>query len=309
MKAISLPCRQIEREYHVRKLWGGRFEGATDELIERLNNSISFDSRMWRQDIHGSIAHADMLGDTGIVSREEADTLIAGLKSLESDIDAGTLLLPMDAEDVHTAVEGLLRERLGAVAGKLHTARSRNDQVATDVRLYLRDAIDGIAPELKALQAALLKLAEGEFDTILPGCTHLQHAQPVVLAHHLLAYFWMLDRDRERLADLRHRVNRSPLGAGALAGTGFPINRKQTAAALGFEQVLENSLDAVADRDFAVEFMAFASILAMHISRLAEEIILWNTPEFRFVTLDDAVKPSTCDGRLVEPTDIMTEGQ
>jgi argininosuccinate lyase len=273
----------------VRKLWGGRFEGATDELIERLNNSISFDCRMWRQDIRGSIAHADMLGTCGIVTREEADTLMAGLAALEKDIDSGTQQLPMDAEDVHTAVEGLLRERLGAVAGKLHTGRSRNDQVATDVRLYLRDAIDGIQEELVGLQSALLDLSEQHFDTILPGCTHLQHAQPVVLAHHLLAYFWMLDRDRERLIDLRHRVNRSPLGAGALAGTGFPIDREQTAAALGFEAVLQNSMDAVADRDFAVEFMAFASILSMHVSRLAEEIIIWNTPEYRYVTLDDAV--------------------
>jgi argininosuccinate lyase len=273
----------------VRKLWGGRFEGETDALIARLNDSMAFDARMWRQDISGSIAHAAMLGDTGIIAKSESAELVDGLKSLLTDIESGAVDLPADAEDVHTAIEGLLRERLGAVAGKLHTARSRNDQVATDVRLYLRDAIDSIKSETANLQAALLELAEREFDTVLPGYTHMQHAQPVVLAHHLLAYFWMLDRDRERLTDVRKRVNRSPLGAGALAGTGFPIDREQTADALGFEQVLENSLDAVSDRDFAVEFLAAASILMMHLSRLSEEIVLWNSPEFHFVTLDDSV--------------------
>lgn len=273
----------------MKKLWGGRFDEPTDALIESLNNSLIFDSRLWQQDIAGSIAHATMLGSTGILNAEESVQLVAGLRQLRDDLEAGTLSLPSDAEDVHTAVEGLLKERLGAVAGKLHTARSRNDQIATDIRLYLREECDALEGELTAFQSMLLTLAEREMETILPGCTHLQHAQPIVLAHHLLAYFWMLDRDKERLADTRRRVNRLPLGAGALAGTGFPINRHQVAELLGFEAVLENSLDSVADRDFLIEFLAFASILAMHLSRLAEEIILWNTPEFGYILLDDAV--------------------
>ena len=190
---------------------------------------------------------------------------------------------------MHTAVEGLLRDRLGPVAGKLHTARSRNDQIATDIRLYMREVCDRVDSEITALQQALLDHAEREIETVLPGFTHLQHAQPVVLAHHLLAYFWMLDRDRERLADTRGRVNRLPLGAGALAGTGFPIDRNQVAAALAFDSVIPNSLDAVSDRDFAIEFLAFAAIAMMHLSRLAEEIILWNTPEFGWITLHDSV--------------------
>ncbi len=273
----------------MRKLWGGRFESATDELIEQLNNSLVFDGRMWRQDIAGSIAHAAMLGDVGIVSKQESVELVNGLQALEADILSGDTLLPADAEDVHTAVEGLLRDRIGTVAGKLYTARSRNDQVATDVRLYLRDAIDKDIVFVKQLEQTLIDLAEKEFDTVLPGYTHMQHAQPIVLAHHLLAYFWMLDRDRERLQDVRRRVNRSPLGAGALAGTGFPIDRLQTSNALGFEEILENSMDAVSDRDFAVEYLAAASILMMHLSRLAEEIVMWNSPEFRFILLDDSV--------------------
>ncbi len=273
----------------MRKLWGGRFEGKTDELIERLNNSLIFDARLWRHDIQGSIAHAQMLGETGIIEQPEAEQIVIGLKSLREALESGSVELPPDAEDVHTAVEGLLRERIGSVAGKLHTARSRNDQVATDVRLYLRGECGEIENELRDLQQTLLELSERHFDTVLPGYTHLQHAQPIVLAHHLLAYFWMLDRDRERLSDLAGRVNRSPLGAGALAGTGFPIDREQTTDLLDFASVIPNSLDAVSDRDFAIEFLAFASILMMHLSRLAEEIILWNSPEFGFVTLDDAV--------------------
>jgi argininosuccinate lyase len=273
----------------MRKLWGGRFEGQTDALIERLNNSLAFDARLWPHDIEGSIAHATMLGTTGILSQAETEQIVAGLRALAEELASGTAQLPADAEDVHTAVEGLLRERIGPVAGKLHTARSRNDQVATDVRLYLREACDQVAVQIAAFQETLLALADREMETILPGYTHLQHAQPILLAHHLLAYFWMLDRDRERLADARTRINRLPLGAGALAGTGFPIDRQQVAVALDFDAVLENSLDAVSDRDFCVEFLAAASILMMHLSRLAEEIILWNSPEFGFVTLDDAV--------------------
>ena len=273
----------------MRKLWGGRFAGKTDALIERLNNSLAFDARLWQADITGSIAHATMLGTTSIIGQDESAQLVAGLEMLQADLTNGLIELPADAEDVHTAVEGLLRERIGAVAGKLHTARSRNDQVATDVRLYLREESGYIEGEICALQQTLLDLSAQHFETILPGYTHLQHAQPIVLAHHLLAYFWMLDRDRERLQDLTRRVNRLPLGAGALAGTGFPIDREQVANSLGFEGLLENSLDAVSDRDFAVEFLAFAAIVMMHLSRLAEELILWNSPEFGFVTLDDRV--------------------
>ncbi len=271
------------------KLWGARFEGATDALIERMNSSLAFDSRLWRQDILGSIAHATMLGATGIISEAESVQIIDGLRALLADIDSGASTLPPDAEDVHTAVEGLLRERLGPVAGKLHTARSRNDQIATDIRLYLRDECVEIDGAIRSLQRTLLDQAHGHFECVLPGYTHMQHAQPVVLAHHLLAYFWMLDRDRERFVDSARRINRLPLGAGAMAGTGFPINREQVRHALGFDKLLENSLDAVSDRDFAIEFTSAAAILMMHLSRLAEEIILWNSPEFGFVVLDDSV--------------------
>ena len=273
----------------MQKLWGSRFAGKTDELIERLNNSLSFDARLWKQDIEGSIAHATMLGTTKILSQEDSALIVQGLKALADDLAAGTIALPPDAEDVHTAVEGLLRERLGPVAGKLHTARSRNDQIATDIRLYLREECDIVNSEVIAIQQTLLDLSEKEFETVMPGFTHMQHGQPVVLAHHLLAYFWMLDRDRERLADCRRRINRLPLGAGAMAGTGFPIDRQQVKQLLGFEAILENSMDAVAERDFAIEFLAFASILMMHLSRLAEEIIVWNSPEFSWIHLDDAV--------------------
>ncbi len=273
----------------MQKLWGGRFEGQTDALIEKLNNSLAFDARLWRQDIAGSLAHAAMLGSCGILSPSEAEELIAGLTSLRDELEAGTLTLPSDAEDIHTAVEGLLRERIGPVAGKLHTARSRNDQVAADTRLYLREQCDLIEAALRELQTTLTVLAEREMETVLPGTTHLQHAQPILLSHHLLAYFWMLDRDRERLRDLRRRVNRLPLGAGAMAGTGFPIDRQAVAEALGFESVLPNSLDAVSDRDYLVEFLSFASIVMMHLSRLSEELILWNSQEYRFVVLDDRV--------------------
>ncbi|CEK17668.1 argininosuccinate lyase [Chthonomonas calidirosea] len=273
----------------MRKLWGGRFEGETDALIAQLNSSLPFDRRLWRQDIQGSIAHATMLGATGILPQEEAMKIVEGLKALEQELAEGRVALPEDAEDVHTAIESLLYERIGDVAGKLHTARSRNDQVTTDLRLYLRDVCDRLTEEIREFQQTLVALAEREIQTVLPGFTHLQHAQPISLAHHLLAYFWMLDRDRERLHDCRKRLNRLPLGAGALAGTSFPIDRRRVAELLGFDAVLPNSLDAVSDRDFAVEFLSAAAILGMHLSRLAEEIILWNSPEFGFVELDDSV--------------------
>lgn len=281
------------------KLWGGRFEGETDEIVERLNRSLAFDSRLWRHDIAGSIAHATMLGETGIIPPEDAAQIVTGLREIEQGITAGALAFDPGAEDIHSAVEALLRERIGPVAGRLHTARSRNDQVATDTRLYLRDALADIDACLASLQQTLLHLAERELAppdapdtqhaTTLPGYTHLQHAQPVLLSHHLLAYFWMYQRDRERLADARRRVNVLPLGAGALAGTSFPIDRARVATLLNFDGVAENSLDAVSDRDYIIEFLAAAALLMMHCSRFAEELILWNSPEFGFVELDDSV--------------------
>lgn len=271
------------------KLWGGRFSSDTDELVKLLNNSLPFDRRMWRQDIVGSIAHVTMLGETGIIPSEDTEAIRKGLVEIESGLSDGSLSLDDSQEDIHSAVEAMLRERIGPLAGKLHTARSRNDQVATDLRLYLRDALEDVLAVVTNLQTTLIERAEGETETILPGCTHLQHGQPVLLAHHLLAYFWMFQRDRERMEIVLARVNRLPLGAGAMAGTTFPINRQRVAELLGFDGVIENSMDAVADRDFALEFLSAASILMVHLSRLAEEIILWNSPEYSFVVLDDSV--------------------
>ena len=269
--------------------WGGRFAGDTAEVTRRLNDSLPFDRRLWREDIAGSIAHATMLGRTGILGEDESARIVEALREIESGLEAGTIELPEDAEDIHTAVEELLRRSIGPLAGKLHTARSRNDQVATDARLYLRRVVDELAAGLHALQSALVDGAEREADTVLAGCTHLQHAQPILLSHHLLAYFWMFQRDRERLRDARRRLNQLPLGAGALAGTTFPIDRRLVAELLGFDGVVPNSLDAVSDRDFAIEFLAAAAIVAVHLSRLAEELILWNSPEFGYVELDDSV--------------------
>ncbi|MGC8668702.1 MAG: argininosuccinate lyase [Chthonomonadales bacterium] len=278
------------------RLWGGRFSAPPHEAVDRLNSSLRFDARLWPYDIQASIAHARMLGRQGILTSEEAEALAEGLRLLAEDLAAGKAQFPPDAEDVHTAIEVLLRQRLGPVAGKLHTARSRNDQVATDTRLYLRDAVDNLVQNIRALQSTLVELARrelhpegGAMPTILPGTTHLQHAQPVLLSHHLLAYFWMLQRDRDRLSDCRRRTNLSPLGAGALAGTTFPIDRHQTSLELGFDGPIPNSMDAVADRDFILEFLAGAAITMVHLSRLAEEIILWNSPEFGFIELDDTV--------------------
>jgi argininosuccinate lyase len=271
------------------KLWGGRFEQPTDEAVEAFTASIGVDARLWEVDIRGSIAHARMLGKVGVLTPEEANTIIAGLQALREDISAGKVTFAPNAEDIHSEIERLLTERIGAVAGKLHTARSRNDQVATDTRLYLREGIDALCAQVRLLQQWLVDTAPTQLHTILPGYTHLQHAQPVSLAHHLMAYFWMLQRDRERLQGCRQRVNRLPLGSAALAGTSFPIDRQMVAQELGFEDLCENSLDAVADRDFVVEFLSCAALVMMHLSRLAEELILWSTPEFGFVELDDSV--------------------
>ncbi len=273
----------------VPKLWAGRFSQETDALVHKFNASLAFDSRLWPYDILGSIAHVKMLGECGIIPKAEALTIAAGLETLGEDLKSGAAALNAGAEDVHMAVESLLTERLGPMAGKLHTARSRNDQVATDLRLYVREAIDGLREQITAVQTTLTTLAETHLDTLLPGMTHLQHAQPVRLAHHFLAYFWMLDRDRERLQQARARVNVLPLGAGALAGTTFPINRQRVADLLGFDAVAPNSLDAVSDRDFAVETVSTAALVMMHLSRLCEELILWNAPEFGWVEMGDNV--------------------
>jgi argininosuccinate lyase len=270
-------------------LWGGRFEGETDRLVWQFNQSLPFDRRFWREDIAGSIAHASMLARQGIIAPDEGEVLVAGLTGLRDELAAGVAALPEDAEDIHSAVEMMLRERVGPVAGKLHTARSRNDQVATDVRLWFRGAVGELRSDLKQLRALLVEKAEMHLDVVLPGRTHHQHAQPVLLSHHLLAYFWMLTRDDDRFADAVRRADALPLGAGALAGTPFPIDREFVRQELGFAELCENSMDAVADRDFAVEFCAAASVLMMHLSRLAEELVLWSTPEFGFIELDDAV--------------------
>jgi len=271
------------------KLWAGRFAQETDALVHQFNASLRFDRRLWTYDIQGSIAHVKMLGECGIIPVSEAETIQTGLEALAIDLKSGAASLNPDAEDVHMAVEMLLTERLGLIAGKLHTARSRNDQVATDIRLYVREAIDGLRQRVAAVQDILIHQAEEHLDTLLPGMTHLQHAQPVRLAHHLLAYFWMLERDDERLEQSRARVNILPLGAGALAGTTFPINRQRVAALLNFAGVADNSLDAVSDRDFAIETVSALAIVMMHLSRFCEELILWNSHEYGWVEMGDNV--------------------
>ncbi|MBM3559240.1 MAG: argininosuccinate lyase, partial [Alphaproteobacteria bacterium] len=245
--------------------------------MEAINASIGFDRRLWAQDIAGSRAHAAMLAAQGIIARADAAAIARGLDAVERDIAAGNFTFKVALEDIHMNVEVALAERIGAPAGRLHTARSRNDQVATDMRLWVRDAIDGLDARLAAVQAALLDQAAVHVATVMPGFTHLQTAQPVTFGHHMLAYVEMFGRDRGRLADCRRRGNESPLGAGALAGTSFPIDRAMTAKALGFDRPMANSLDAVSDRDFALEFLAAAAILAVHCSRLAEELVIWSS--------------------------------
>ena len=270
------------------KMWAGRFSKEVDETVNAFNSSISFDGRMYRQDIRGSIAHATMLGDCGIIPKADADKIIDGLKGILADLDSGALLMDPTAEDIHMFVEAELTKRIGDAGKRLHTARSRNDQVALDVRLYLRDEIAEIRALVQKLTGTLISLAEQHTETIMPGYTHLQRAQPVTLAHHLMAYVWMLLRDDSRLADTVKRMNYCPLGAGALAGTTYPINRKQTASLLGFTAPVQNSLDAVSDRDSCVELANALSLLMVHLSRFSEEIILWCSWEFKFVELDDA---------------------
>ncbi len=270
------------------KMWAGRTAGETDKLADDFNSSIAFDSRMYRQDITGSMAHAAMLGKQGIITEVEAEQLIQGLAEILSDLESGALSIDMTAEDIHMFVESELTKRLGDLGKKLHTARSRNDQVALDLRLYLRDEIAEIISEIKSLINALCEKAEENKDAIMPGYTHLQRAQPILFAHHLLAYCMMLMRDIGRFEDTARRMNASPIGCCALAGTTYDTDRHFEAEKLGFASVMQNSLDGVSDRDFGVEFMSSCSLLMMHLSRLSEEIILWASWEFKFVELSDA---------------------
>jgi len=279
------------------KPWGGRFQEATDAFVERFTASVQFDKRLYHHDIQGSLAHAKMLATVGVLTKAELKQIEGGMAEIRSDIETGTFDWSITLEDVHMNIEARLTERIGITGKKLHTGRSRNDQVATDIRLYLRDEIDAIATELTRLQQGVLQVAEREADTIMPGFTHLQTAQPVTFGHHLLAWNEMLQRDHGRLLDCRERMNFSPLGAAALAGTTYPIDRAQTAKLLGFTAATENSLDSVSDRDFAIEFASFASILLMHLSRFSEELILWTSAQFNFIHLPDRF----CTGSSIMP--------
>ena len=270
------------------KPWSGRFTQKTDKLVEEFNASISFDKRLYKHDIIGSIAHARMLAKVGIIKKREAERIISGLKAIEKEIEAGKFRFTSDMEDIHMAIEKRLIEKTGPVGGKLHTARSRNDQVALDIRLYLRDEIGEVKGLIRELQKTFVGIAKKNLDCIMPGYTHLQRAQPILFSHHLLAYYEMLKRDFERLDDCFKRINVMPLGSGALAGSPYPLNREFVAKELGFTGVTDNSLDAVSDRDFCIEFCSAASILMMHLSRLSEELILWSSSEFGFIELSDA---------------------
>ncbi len=282
---------------HQDKLWGGRFQEPTDQFVERFTASVLFDQRMYQQDILGSLAHAQMLCQVGILTQEEWRAIADGLNQIRQEIEAGQFEWRIDLEDVHMNIEARLTDRIGLAGKKLHTGRSRNDQVATDIRLYMRDSLDGIRELLQRLMQTLVDRAEEEAATIMPGFTHLQVAQPVTFGHHLMAWFEMLWRDDERLVDVRHRINRMPLGAAALAGTSYPIDRIMTARLLGFEGICENSLDAVSDRDFAIEFCSAASLIMMHLSRMAEELVLWSSSQFAFVELPDRF----CTGSSIMP--------
>ena len=269
------------------RMWGGRFATGPDAIMEEINASIGFDQRLYKQDIAGSIAHATMLAEVGILTHADRDAIIAGLNSVLEEIETNKFTFSRSLEDIHMNVESRLKEIIGDAAGRLHTARSRNDQVATDFRLYVRDAIDTLLAQVKTLQLALVKRAEEEVATIMPGFTHLQNAQPVTFGHHMLAYVEMLGRDYGRFEDARKRLNESPLGSAALAGTPYPIDREMTAKALGFDRPTANSLDAVSDRDFILETLSAASLCAMHLSRFAEELVIWSSSQFGFVKLSD----------------------
>lgn len=279
------------------KLWGGRFTKDTNKLVDEFTASISFDQKLANQDIQGSLAHVQMLGECGIITTDEAETIQVGLKTILGKLEKGEIDFLVEHEDVHMNLEKLLIDEIGPVGGKLHTGRSRNDQVATDMHLYLRTKTEELIQLLGKAQSALIIQAKDNIDTILPGYTHLQRAQPVSFAHHLLAYFWMLERDKERLQDSLKRINILPLGAGALAGTTFPIDRDRVAELLEFDDVYPNSMDAVSDRDFILEFLSIASILMVHLSRLSEEMVIWSSQEFQFIELDD----SFCTGSSIMP--------
>ena len=279
------------------KLWGGRFTESTDPFVEAFTASIGFDQRLYRYDIAGSIAHASMLAHAGIISTDECSAIVAGLEGIKADIEHGDFAWSVELEDIHMNIEARLIERIGETGKKLHTGRSRNDQVATDLRLYLRDEIDGLCVALTRLQSALVDIAAREVNTIMPGFTHLQVAMPVSFGHHMLAWEAMLERDHERLLDCRKRVNIMPLGAAALAGTSFPIDRAYTARLLDFDSAASNSLDAVSDRDFVIEFCAAASLIMMHLSRFSEELILWSSAQFDFIELPDRF----CTGSSIMP--------
>ena len=281
------PVPEAGAENVPNRMWGGRFEASSDEVMEAINASIDFDRRLYAEDIAGSIAHVTMLAKQGIVSQEDADAIADGLRRVQAEIEAGGFPFDRALEDIHMNIEARLAVLIGPAAGRLHTARSRNDQVATDLRLWLRARLDRADEACRALQAALIDRAEEHAATVMPGFTHLQVAQPVSFGHHLLAYVEMIGRDRGRLADCRRRLNESPLGAAALAGTSFPIDRATTAELLGFDRPAANSIDAVSDRDFVVEALAAASLIAMHLSRFAEELVLWSSAQFGFVALSD----------------------
>jgi argininosuccinate lyase len=277
--------------------WSALFSEPMSELVKRYTSSVFFDQRMWRQDIRGSLAHAEMLAAQGIIGADDLAAIQRGMAQITEEIEAGRFEWKLELEDVHLNIEARLTQLVGDAGKRLHTGRSRNDQVATDVRLWLRDEIDGLLPLLVEMQRALVNVAEQHTDTVMPGFTHMQVAQPVSFAHHLLAYVEMFARDAERLADVRKRVNRLPLGAAALAGTSYPLDRERVARTLGFDGVCQNSLDAVSDRDFALEFAGFASICMMHVSRLAEEIVLWMSQNFGFIDLADRY----CTGSSIMP--------
>lgn len=279
------------------KLWGGRFAKSTDIMVEEFTSSISFDNRLYKQDIAGSIAHARMLAKCGIIAADEAEAIIGGLQGILADIEAGNFSFEIALEDIHMNIEKRLTERIGPVGGKLHTARSRNDQVALDTHLYMKQEIVNISKLICDLEQAVIEVAEKYRDVIVPGYTHLQRAQPILFAHHMLAYLFMFMRDFSRLRGVWERSDMMPLGAGALAGTTFPIDRHYVAEQLKFGAVYDNSIDAVSDRDYILEFMSFASILMLHLSRLSEEVILWSSAEFSFIELDDA----HCTGSSIMP--------
>jgi len=279
------------------KLWGGRFSEATDAFVEAFTASVTFDQKMADQDINGSIAHATMLAEVGVLTHDEKQQIIDGLEEIRQEINDGNFEWSVSLEDVHMNIEARLTDKIGITGKKLHTGRSRNDQVATDIRLYLREAIDNILGEITRLQTGLVGLAEREAETIMPGFTHLQTAQPVTFGHHMMAWYEMLTRDYERLVDCRKRVNRMPLGSAALAGTTYPIDREITAKLLGFEGISENSLDGVSDRDFAIEFISAGSLIMTHLSRFSEELVLWASAQFNFIDLPDRF----CTGSSIMP--------